>query len=302
MNVAIAGASGFIGTALRDALVADGHRVVPLVRPSSGSAGGDAIPWDPASGTIAGAELEGFDAVVNLAGAGIGDRRWTTERKRELVESRTRSAALLASALADLIKPPPVLLNASGTHFYGNRGDEVLTEDSASGTGFLADLCREWEEAVQPAADGGIRVVCMRTGVVLDARGGALAQMLSPFRLGLGGRQGSGRQYLSWISMPDVVAALRRGLDDDTLNGPVNFTAPNPVTNAELAATLGKVLRRPTAIPTPMFTLKARYGAELVQELLLDGHRVVPQKLLDAGFEFAHPDLEGALRATLGKG
>jgi uncharacterized protein (TIGR01777 family) len=299
MDVAVAGSSGFIGTSLCAALASDGHRVVRLVRPSSVADDGDTIAWDPAAGTIHGAELDGFDTVVNLAGAGIGDKRWTPDRKRELLASRTASTSVLANALADLLKPPAVFVTASGTHFYGNRGDEILTEESEPGTGFLAEVCRAWEAAAQPAEEAGVRVVRMRTGVVLGADGGALTQMLRPFKLGLGGRQGSGRQYLSWVSLTDALGVIRRLIDDPAISGAVNVTAPNPVTNAEFTATLGKVLHRPTAIPTPMLALKARYGSELVHELLLDGHRVVPQKLLDAGFEFVYPDLESALRASL---
>lgn len=300
MDVVIAGASGFIGTALTRSLEADGHRVVRMVRPGS-TAGGDTIAWDPVAARIDGAGLEGVDAVVNLSGAGIGDRKWTLERKDEILRSRVASTSLLARAVAELMKPPAVFVSASGSGFYGNRGDEVLTEDASPGSGFLSEVCLAWEDAARPAAEAGLRVAWIRTGVVLDPSGGALKQMLLPFKLGLGGRLGRGTQYLSWITLADEVAAIRAVIDDHTLGGPVNLTAPNPVTNAEFTATLGKVLGRPTAIPTPLLPLKLRYGAELVEALLLDGQRVLPTKLEAAGFAFGHAELEPALRAMLGK-
>jgi hypothetical protein len=303
MDVVISGASGFIGTALARSLEADGHRLARLVRPSTRSIGGHApgetIGWDPDAGTIDAAGLEGADAVVNLSGAGIGDRKWTRARKQEILESRTRSTSLLARTVARLTRPPAVFVQASGVDYYGDRGDEVLTEDSAPGTGFLAEVCVRWEDAARPAAEAGLRVIWARSGVVLDPRGGALARLLLPFKLGLGGRIGPGTQYMSWITLADEVAAIRTIIDDPVFGGPVNLTAPTPVTNAEFAATLGKVLRRPTAIPTPLLPLKLRYGAELVQHLLLDSARVLPAKLGEAQFAFTHPDLETALRALL---
>lgn len=303
MDVAISGASGFIGTALTRALEAAGHRVLVLVRPSSRGSRrpGEVIAWDPAVGTIDAAGLEGVDVVVNLSGVGIGDRKWTPGRMEEIRESRTRSTALLASTIAGLARPPAVFVTASGSGYYGDGGDAVLTEDSGPGDTFLARVCVAWEDAARPAAHAGLRVVWIRTGVVLDPSGGMLCRVLLPFRLGLGGRVGSGRQYLSWITLADEVAAIRHVIDDHTLGGPVNLTAPNPVTNAELAATLGTVLRRPTAIPTPLAPLRLRYGGDLVRELLLDGQRAVPAKLLASGFAFEHPDLTTALRALLGR-
>jgi uncharacterized protein (TIGR01777 family) len=303
MDVVISGASGLIGSALVRSLEADGHRAVQLVRPSSESRAGvnadSTVAWDPDAGTIDAAALEGVDAVINLAGAGIGDKKWTPQRKRELVESRTRGTALLASAMARLADPPAVFVTGSAVGYYGNRGDEVLTEESGPGDDFLADLCVQWEDAARPAAEAGLRVTWVRTGLVLARHGGVLSQMLLPFRLGLGGRSGSGRQYRSWVTLADEVRGIRHIIDDPALGGPVDVTAPSPVTDAEFAATLGRVLRRPAKLPTPIPILKIRYGAELVQHLLLDGQRVLPSKLLDAGFEFAHPDLEAALRAVL---
>jgi uncharacterized protein (TIGR01777 family) len=301
MDVVIAGASGFIGTALTESLAADGHRVVRMVRPDSSARQGDSISWDPGAARIDGMGLEGVDAVVNLAGVGIGDRRWTDERKDEILESRHAATTLLANALARLSRPPAVFVSASAVGYYGSRGDEVLTEDSAPGDDFLARVCVDWEDAARPAAEAGLRVAWIRTGIVLHPRGGVLQRLLLPFKLGAGGRLGSGRQYMSWITLDDEVAAIRRVIDDPALGGPVNLTAPNPVTNAELTATLGKVLARPTAIPTPLLPLRLRYGAELVQSLLLDGQRALPTKLDAAGFAFAHRALEPALRALLGR-
>lgn len=299
MDVAITGASGLIGSALVPALERDGHRVVRLVR--SDPAGPDTLHWDPAAGRIDAAGLEGIGAVVHLAGAGIGDKKWTPERKREISESRTRGTTLLADALAGLDSKPNVLVSASGVDYYGAQGDEVLTEASPAGSGFLADVCIDWEAATAPAEQAGIRVVRLRTGPVLSADGGVLKRMLFPFKTGLGGRIGTGRQWMSWISIVDHVRAIGHVLDRDDVSGPVNSTAPSPVTNAEYTKTLGRVVRRPTAIPTPIRPLKMLYGMELVHSLLLTGQRVVPQRLLDTGYRFDHSELEPALRSLLGK-
>ena len=301
VDVVISGGSGLIGSALARSLQADGHRAARLTRPESKAGAGDTIAWDPAAGTIDGGALEGVDAVVNLAGAGIGDKKWTPARKQEIAGSRLRATGLLARTVAGLADPPAVFVSASGVGYYGNRGDERLTEDSAPGHDFLAELCIQWEDAARPAAEAGLRVAWIRTGIVLDAHGGALHQMLLPYKLGLGGRAGAGTQYRSWISLADEVSAIRRIIDDASLGGPVDLTAPNPVTDAEFAATLARVLHRPAKIPTPMLPLKVIYGGELVQHLLLDGQRAFPEKLLASGFTFAHPDLETALRAVLGK-
>jgi len=295
----ITGASGLIGTALVPALQRDGHRVLRLVRGDRG--GADTLGWDPAAGRIDATGLEGVDAVVHLAGAGIGDKKWTPERKREIRESRTRGTTVLCDALAGLERKPAVLVSASGVDYYGAHGDEPLTEDSPPGDGFLAEVCVDWEAATAPAEQAGIRVVRLRTGPVLSADGGVLKRMLFPFKAGLGGRIGTGKQWMSWISIVDHVGAILHVLGRDDLSGPVNSTAPNPVTNAEYTKTLGTVVRRPTAIPTPITPLKVLYGMELVHSLLLTGQRVLPKRLLDTGYRFEHAELEPALRALLGK-
>ena len=299
MDIAITGASGLIGTALRASLEADGHRVVPVVRRPVGD-GERAVRWDPAAGTIDRAGLEGLDAVVHLAGAGIGDKRWSDDRKREILESRSKGTALLADALAGLERKPPVLVSGSAIGYYGDRGDEVLTEQSTPGDIFLSEVCVAWEEAAAPAIEAGIRVPFARTGIVLATQGGALAKTLPLFKLGLGGKMGSGRQWWSWISLADEVAALRFLIDHD-VTGPVNLTAPEPATNAHFTKVLGHVLGRPTVLPVPAFGPRLLLGAELADQLLFASQRVEPTVLEAAGFTFAHPDLDTALRAVLGK-
>src|SRR6478672_3136266 len=300
MDVVISGGSGLIGSALARSLDADGHRVVRLTRPQSTAQPGPTIAWDPRAGTIDTVALEGVDVVVNLAGAGIGDKKWSPARKQEVVESRLQATGLLARTVAGLRDPPAVFISGSAVGYYGNRGDETLTEDSAPGEDFLAEVCVQWEDAARPAAEAGLRVAWIRTGLVLDPHGGVLKRLLLPFKLGLGGRTGSGQQFRSWISLADEVSAIRRIIDDSSLGGPVDLTAPRPVTDADFATTLARVLHRPAKIPTPMLPLKLIYGGELVQHLLLEGQRVLPDKLLAAGYKFAHPDLETALRAVLG--
>ena len=299
MDVLVTGSSGFIGSALVGALASDGHRPIRAVRGRSVPKGVDAISWDPVAGTIDAGALEGIGGVVHLAGAGIGDARWTAARKRLILESRTVPTALLATTLAGLATPPSALVSASAVGYYGDRDDEELTEASGPGHDFAAEVAVQWEAAAAPAVDAGIRVVTIRTGIVLGSGGGVLGKLLLPFKLGLGGRVGDGRQYMSWISLPDEVAAIAYALWSTDLTGPVNLTAPNPVTNAELTMTLGGVLGRPTVLPTPLLPLKARFGGELVQSLLLGGQRVMPAKLEASGFEFSHPTLEVALRAVL---
>lgn len=299
MEVLVTGASGLIGSALVPALEGDGHRVVRLAR--DGGRGVETLRWDPAEGSIDAAGLEGFGAVVHLAGAGIGDQRWTPDRKREIRESRTKGTALLSETLAGLERKPAVLVSASGVDYYGAHGQEPLTEDSPAGEGFLARVCVDWEAATAPAEQAGIRVVRMRTGPVLSADGGVLKRMLFPFKAGLGGRIGTGKQWMSWIAIVDHVGAIRHVLARDDISGPVNSTAPIPVTNAEYTKTLGSVVRRPTVIPTPITPLKVLYGTELVRSLLLTGQRVLPKRLVDTGYGFEHPELEPALRALLGK-
>jgi uncharacterized protein (TIGR01777 family) len=260
-----------------------------------------AIRWDPAAGQLDPADLEGVDAVVHLAGAGIGDRRWTAARKREIRDSRLQGTDLLARTLAGLDRRPAVLLSASGVNVYGDRGDEELTEASAPGHGFLAEVVRGWEAATAPAAEAGIRTVTMRSGIVLSARGGALTRLLPLFRLGLGGRMGSGRQWWSWISVDDEVGAMAFLIERDDVAGPVNLTAPAPVTNAELTRALGRVLHRPTLVPVPAFGPRLVVGRGLADELLFNSMRVLPGVLTTAGYRFRHPDVETALAAVLGR-
>jgi uncharacterized protein len=305
VDVLVTGSSGFIGTALLSVLERSGHRPVRLVRGAAGTdtgagaGSGATVRWDPAAGTIDAAGLEGIGAVVHLAGESIGARKWTAEQKQRILESRTRGTTLLSETLARLQTPPAVLVSASAVGYYGNRGAEELTEESGPGDGFLVDVCRAWESSTTPATDAGIRVACVRTGIALSSRGGALQRMLLPFKLGLGGRIGSGTQYMSWISLPDEVRAILHVLEHDSIAGPVNLTGPSPVTNTEFTETLGAVLHRPTVLPTPLLPLQLRYGKELVRQLLVEGQRVLPAKLLADGFRFEHPTLETALRAVL---
>ena len=296
MRVAITGSSGLIGTALRQSLEEDGHEVVRVVRSGGGASG--TIRWEPTSGAIDAAGLEGVDGVVHLAGAGIADKRWTEERKREILHSRTTGTDLLARTVASLDRKPGVLVSASGVNAYGDRGDEVLTEASEPGDGFLADVVLAWETAARPAQDAGVHVPRIRSGLVLDRSGGALAKMLPLFRFGLGGRLGSGDQWWPWITLADEVRAIRFLLEAD-ISGPVNLAAPNPVTNAAFTKALGAVMSRPTVLPVPSFGPKLLLGGELAEELLFTSMRVVPDVLTKAGFVFLHPDLDGALRAVL---
>jgi uncharacterized protein len=296
MDVLISGASGLIGTALRPALVSAGHRPVALVRrPARGA---DEIAWDPATGRLDRAAIEGMGAAIHLAGVGIAEKRWTDDQKRVLRDSRVQSTGLLARAIAELRQPPPVLVSASAIGWYGDRGDEILTEKSPPGEGFLADLCKTWEAATAPAEQAGTRVAHIRSGIVLTPNGGALAKQLPLFRFGLGGRFGSGRQWQSWIALDDEITAILHLLAAE-VSGAVNLTAPNPVRNAELTKTLGRVLHRPALLPVPKLGPSLLLGGELTQNLLYDSQRVLPAKLQDSGFSFAHPSLEGALKSML---
>ncbi|MBT8165853.1 MAG: TIGR01777 family protein [Acidimicrobiia bacterium] len=294
MRVLITGSSGLIGSALMPALAAAGHDVVRLLRGTGGPSGN--LHWDPAAGTID--DLSGIDAVIHLAGVGIGEKRWSEEQKRAILESRTVGTRLVAEAMAAATPRPSVMVSSSAIAVYGNPGDAELTEESPAADDYLADVVVQWEAAARPAADAGIRVVYPRTGIVLSSRGGALDRMLLPFKLGLGGRVGPGTQWMSWISMADEIAALIHLLEGD-LSGPVNLTAPNPATNLEFVKTLGSVLNRPTLLPTPLLPVKARFGAELVESLLLYSQRIVGVKLLESGFEFQHLELRGALEAAV---
>ncbi|MGA2837741.1 MAG: TIGR01777 family oxidoreductase [Acidimicrobiales bacterium] len=308
MHVLVTGSSGLIGTALVETLVAGDHRVTRLVRPGSGlgrtPAGAPVtdVAWDPHRGTIDSAGLQAagpFDGAVNLAGAGVGDKRWSAARKQVVLASRTDSTTLVATALAALNPSPPVLVSGSAVGYYGDRGDEIVTEESPAGTGFLAGVCVAWERAAAPARSADIRTVLLRTGIVLSAAGGALAKQLPLFRMGVGGRTGSGRQYRSWITLDDHIAAVLHCLADSTIAGPVNATAPNPSTDAGLAHALGAVLHRPSFLAVPSPVLKLALGTGMATEMILTGQRVLPEKLVASGFSFAHPELDGALRAVL---
>jgi uncharacterized protein (TIGR01777 family) len=302
MKILVSGSSGLIGSALIPRLTTAGHTVVRLVRSNSQRNGdeGACLSWDPEAGKLDTASLEGFDAVIHLAGESIADGRWTSEKKQKLQQSRVGPTKLLAEKLAGLQKKPQVFIAASAIGFYGPRGDERLNESGSAGTSFLSKLCQEWETATKPAADAGIRVVNLRTGVVLSTKGGALKQMLLPFQLGAGGQIGDGKQYFSWITLDDECGAIIHALNTESLSGPVNLTAPKPVTNLQFTKALGAVLFRPTLIPIPNFGLRALFG-EMADELLISGQNVVPEKLLESGYKFRDTEIEAALHHVLGK-
>src|SRR5215213_9019774 len=296
--VAISGASGLIGHALVERLRANRRRVRRLVR-SPRPESPDDIVWDPMHGVLAPHALEGAEAVIHLAGEPIA-QRWTSARRRAIRESRVRGTELLARAIAALERKPGVLLSGSAVGYYGDRGDEAVSEESPPGTDYLSGVAKEWKSATGAAADAGVRVVLLRSGIVLNPNGGALEKLLPPFRLGVGGPLGSGRQWMSWIALDDHLRAMEHALATTGLHGPVNFVAPNPVTNAEFAATLGRVLGRPALVPVPSFALELLYG-EMARATLLAGQRVFPKALLRTGFHFAHPTLEQALRFELAR-
>jgi len=296
MTVAVTGPSGLLGQNLVHFLTTGGHRVVPVSRrPVEGG-----MSWDPGGGTIDAGALEGIDGIVHLAGEPIFGLRWTLEKKEKILESRKRGTELLARTLARLSTKPGVLVSGSAVGYYGNRGDTLLTEESGPGRGFLARVCGAWEDATAPAKRAGIRVVTLRTGMVLTPQGGALGTMLLPFKLGLGGRLGSGRQYVSWIDLDDEVGLIYHALATEAVKGPLNATAPSPVPNSTFTDTLGRVLGRPTLIPVPALGVKTLFG-EMGQALLLDGARVVPHKAEKTGFRFRYPSLEESLRFQLGR-
>jgi hypothetical protein len=301
MKIIVSGSRGLIGSALVRELTAAGHNIKRLVRgvPGSPTSKWAEARWDPPRMSIEGAALEGCEAVVHLAGENIASGRWTAARKARIRESRVKGTALLAETLARLQQPPRVMVCASAIGFYGDRGDEIVSEESAPGRGFLASLCREWEAASAAAEKKGIRVVRMRIGIVLAREGGALAKMLTPFRLGLGGRIGAGLQYMSWITLGDVVGALQHAVTAEALRGPVNAVAPKPVTNAEFTRALGRVLGRPAILPLPAFAARLAFG-QMADELLLASARVMPERLPASGYRFRHPEIEGALRHVLG--
>ncbi len=299
LRVALTGSSGLIGSALEHFLTTGGHEVVSLVRDSR-RLDENSIFWNPAAGVLDPASLVGIDAVVHLAGVSIAGGRWTEQRKRAIKQSRVRGTELLSRTLAGMRDGPRVLVCASAVGFYGNQGDKIIVESEPSGRGFLAEVCRAWEGATRPAARAGLRVVSLRFGVVLSPRGGAVGQMLLPFKMGAGGRLGSGKQYMSWIDLDDAVALVLHTLYDDGLEGPVNATAENPVTNAVFTSALGRALGRPTVVPVPSLAVKAAFG-ELGKEVLLWGQRVVPRKALDRGFDFFYEGVEDSLRFQLGR-
>ena len=296
--VAITGASGMIGRALVARLQSNGRRVRPLVR-SARAESPDDIVWDPMQGVLEPRDLEGAEAVVHLAGEPIA-QRWTGSRREAIRESRVRGTELLARTIATLERKPRVLLSGSAIGYYGDRGDEPVDEESTPGTDFLAGVAREWEASTAAASGAGVRVVLLRTGIVLSPHGGALERLLPPFRLGVGGQIGTGRQWMSWIALHDHVSAMEHALATTGLHGPVNLVSPNPVTNAEFAATLGRVLDRPALVPVPSFALELLYG-EMARATILAGQRVLPRALLRTGFEFAHPTLDEALRFELAR-
>lgn len=299
MRVAVSGASGLVGSALMAALASAGHQPIPMVRKQK-TDGGASISWNPDAGFVDAQALEGVDAIIHLAGEGIADGRWSTARKARIRDSRVVGTRLLCDTLAQMANPPKHFLCASAIGFYGSRGEETLTEQSAPGTGFLADVCREWEQATESARAKGLRVANLRFGVILSPKGGALAKMLTPFKMGVGGVIGSGTQYFSWITLDDIIAATLHVLAHPEVTGPVNFTAPHPVNNREFTKTLGKVLGRPTIFSMPAFAARLAFG-EMANEMLLGGQKVIPARLEESGYPFQHRELEPALRFLLGK-
>jgi len=297
LTIAISGSSGLIGTALTTRLRADGHTVMPMVRTTAREG---EIHYDPRAGQLDPEHLIGVDAIVHLAGAGIGDRRWTAAYRREILESRTLSTSLIARSMAEVVNRggPRTLLSGSAIGFYGATDDQELNERSDAGGGFLADVCREWEAATSPADDAGIRVAHLRTGIVLSPAGGALKKLLPLFRFGLGGRMGSGRQWQSWISIDDQVGAIAFLLTAD-ISGPVNLTAPTPVTNSEFTKVLAEALSRPALLPIPSFGPRLLLGRDLADALLFTGQRVLPDRLTEAGFSFEHSTLAEAFASLL---
>ena len=296
MKIAIAGASGLVGSALIPVLEKDGAAIARLVRstPKSGE-----IEWHPNHDSIEPAKLAGFDVIINLAGENIAAGRWTDDQKRKIRDSRVNGTHLMSEAIAKLSQKPRVFICASATGIYGDRDDEVLDEQSESGGGFLAGVCREWEKATEPASKAGGRVVNLRFGPIMAREGGMLAKLLTPFKMGVGGKVGSGRQYVSWIAIDDAVNAIKLAIHDESIRGPLNVVSPHPVTNEEFTKTLGHVLNRPTALAIPAFAARLTFG-EMADEMLLVSQRVMPKKLTAAGYHFQHPELEGALRKYVG--
>ncbi|HLV93796.1 MAG TPA: TIGR01777 family oxidoreductase [Candidatus Acidoferrales bacterium] len=298
LRILISGASGLVGAAATIALRADGHEVGHLVRSRGSLSTGD-VRWDPAAGTADQEAMEGASAIVHLAGAGIGDSRWAEARKKILCSSRVDSTRILVDAISKLRQKPRVLLAASATGFYGNRGDELLAESSAAGSGFLAVLARAWEGESLRAESLGVRTVLLRFGMILSAQGGALPKVITPFKFGVGGRLGSGNQWMSWIALDDVIGVIRAALADEAFSGPVNVVAPNPLRNVDFTRALARALHRPAILPAPAFALRLALGREMADELLLSSQRVQPQKLIAAGYAFRFPELDPALKTIL---
>ena len=294
MKICVSGASGLVGSGFCHQARSAGHEVIPMVRSRSGSG----IYWNPTTGEIDAVGLAESDAIVHLAAESIANGRWTVEKKARIHDSRANGTKLIADTLSTLDNGPTTLVCASAIGFYGNRGTEVLTEESPPGSGFLSEVCRDWETACSSAREAGIRTVNLRIGVVLSKHGGALQKMLLPFKIGGGGIVGSGEQYWSWIAIDDLAGAIMHSIESTDLSGPVNAVAPNPVTNAVFTKALGKVLRRPTIVPLPAFAAKLMLG-EMAEELLLASARVTPRKLEESGFEFQHASVEEALRHAL---
>lgn len=295
MKIIISGASGLIGTALEQRLTAQGHEVVRLVRRAGRP---QDILWDVEKGVAEPSRLNNCQVIVHLAGESIAEGRWTEEKKKRIRDSRVLGTARLSRNLAQLEAPPPIFVNGSAIGFYGDRGASTITEESSAGTGFLAEVCQEWEAAAQPAIDAGLRVAHLRTGIVLSPKGGALAKMLLPFKFGVGGKIGDGTQYMSWIALEDLLSAIEHIITHDSLRGPVNGTAPNPATNAELTEKLGAALHRPTFFSVPAFAARLAFG-EMADEALLGGAKVLPARLLASGFQFKYPELASTLKHLL---
>ena len=295
MKVAIAGASGLVGSALIPMLKHLGAQITRLVR---SKAGADEIEWHPNQDDVTARMLEGFEVIINLAGESIAAGRWTDDQKKKIRDSRVNGTHLLSEAIALLKQKPRVFLCASATGIYGDRDDEPLDEQSESGGGFLAGVCREWEKACEPALKAGVRVVNLRFGPILSKEGGMLAKLLTPFKMGMGGKVGTGRQYISWVAIEDAIQAIKLAIEDATIHGPLNVVSPNPVTNEEFTKTLGHVLNRPTALAMPAFAARLAFG-EMADEMLLASQKVIPKKLLNADFHFKYRDLEATLKNLL---
>ena len=296
MKTAIAGASGLVGSALIPVLERDGHEITRLVRnaPKAGE-----IEWHPNQDVLKANDFEGFDVIINLAGENIAGGRWTDDQKRKIRDSRVNGTHLLSEAISKLARKPKVFVCASATGIYGDRGDETLDEQSESGGGFLAGVCREWEKASEPASKAGVRVVNLRFGPILAREGGMLSKLLTPFKMGMGGKVGSGKQFISWVALEDAVRVVKFAIDDETIRGPLNVVSPNPVTNEEFTKTLGHVLNRPTALAMPAFAARLAFG-EMADEMLLTSQHVIPKRLTHGGFQFELPELEGAMRRYVG--